>query len=46
VHAEWTYTEPRRQKAMLFLLQRLPMNRLISRMWTSALDRYAQSEAS
>ena len=46
LHAEWTYTEPRRQKAMLFLLQRLPMNRMISRMWASALDRYALSQDS
>ena len=44
VHAEWTYTEPRRQKAMLFLFLRLPMNRVISRMWASALDRYALSQ--
>ena len=44
VHAEWTYTQPRRQKAMLSLFLHLPMNRLIARMWTSALDRYAQSQ--
>jgi hypothetical protein len=37
-------SEPRRQKAMLFLLLRLPMNRVISRMWASALDRYALSQ--
>ena len=41
LHAEWTYTDPRRQKALLSLFQRLPMNRVISRMWASALDRYA-----
>jgi hypothetical protein len=28
---------------MLFLIQRYPMSRMISRMWGSALDRYAQS---
>ena len=44
LHAEWTYAGARRQKAMLFLLQRLPMNRVISRMWASALDRYALSQ--
>jgi hypothetical protein len=43
VHAEWSYTEARRQRLMLFLLQHAPMGRLISRMWTSALDRYAES---
>ena len=44
VHAEWANTEPRRQKAMLSLMLRLPMNRVISRMWASALDRYALSQ--
>ena len=43
VHAEWSYTEARRQRLMLFLLQHAPMRRLISRMWASALDRYAES---
>lgn len=28
---------------MLFLIQRFPMSRMISRMWASAVDRYAQS---
>jgi hypothetical protein len=27
---------------MLFLIQRFPMRRVISRMWVSALDRYAR----
>jgi hypothetical protein len=44
VHAEWTYTEPRRQKGMLFLFRRLPMDRVISRMWAAALDQYAVRE--
>ncbi len=44
LHAEWTYTDPRRQTAMLSLFQRLPMHRMISRMWASALDRYALSQ--
>jgi len=33
-----------RDKVMLSLIQRFPMNRLIARIWTSALDRYAQSD--
>ena len=46
LHAEWTYTDIRRRrdKVVLFLIQRFPMDRLISRMWTSALDRFAQSD--
>src|SRR3954463_6857791 len=44
LQAEWTYTDPCRQKAMLFLFLLLPMNRLISRMWSSALDRVALSQ--
>ena len=44
LHADWTYTGARRQKAMLSLFQRLPMNRVISRMWASALDRYTLSQ--
>jgi hypothetical protein len=45
LHAEWDYTEisRRRDKVMLSLMQRFPMNRLIARMWVGALDRYAQS---
>jgi hypothetical protein len=44
---EWAYTEisRNRDKLMLSLLQRFPMNRLIASMWTSALNRYAQSES-
>jgi hypothetical protein len=43
---EWSYTDisRSRDKLMLFLIQRFPMSRMISRMWTSALDRYAQSD--
>ena len=33
------------QKPLLFLLHHLPMGRVISRMYSTALDRYAQSEA-
>jgi uncharacterized protein YndB with AHSA1/START domain len=32
------------QKPLLFLLHRRPMGRVIARLWSSALDRYAQSE--
>jgi len=46
LHVEWDYTDisRRRDKVMLFLIQRFPMSHLISRMWASALDRYAQSD--
>jgi hypothetical protein len=43
MHVERFFTEPRRQKVMLFLFGCLPMNRVISRMWVSALDRDALS---
>jgi hypothetical protein len=33
-----------RQRPLLFLLHHGPMARLIARMWTSALDRYADAE--
>lgn len=44
--AEWSYTDVRRtrDKIGLFLVQRFPMSRLISRMWVGALDRYAETE--
>ncbi|GIF00541.1 SRPBCC family protein [Paractinoplanes rishiriensis] len=42
VHAEWTSTNARSQKVMLSVLHRGPVGRLISRMWASTLDRYAQ----
>jgi hypothetical protein len=43
LQAEWVNTEPRRQKLILFLLHLVP-NRVISRMWAAALDRYALSQ--
>lgn len=45
LRVEWSYTDisRTRDKVMLFLIQRFPMSRLISRMWTTALDRYALS---
>ncbi|MFI5898064.1 SRPBCC family protein [Actinoplanes sp. NPDC051513] len=46
VHAEWTSTGARRsQKPLLFLLHHGPMHRLIARMWTSTLDRYARESS-
>lgn len=39
----WAYTDPTRQKWLLFLLRRRPVERAIARMWSSALDRYAGS---
>jgi hypothetical protein len=46
LHVDWTYTDisRTRDKLMLSLIQRFPMSRLISRMWVSAFDRYAQSD--
>lgn len=46
LHVEWSNTDPSRtrDKIMLFLLHRGPMNHVISRLWASALDRYAQSD--
>jgi hypothetical protein len=40
----WRYTDALRQKPLLFLLQHLPIDRMISRMWRTALDRYAASD--
>lgn len=45
LHVEWVNTGARiSQRPMLFLLHHGPMSRLISRMWGSALDWYAQDE--
>lgn len=46
LHVDWNYTDVSRSrdKLMLFLIQSFPMSRLISRMWVSALDRYARSD--
>ncbi|CAN7414965.1 hypothetical protein LJR027_002483 [Terrabacter sp. LjRoot27] len=38
LHAEWSAADPTRQKLLLFLIHHGPMNRLIARMWASALD--------
>ncbi|GAB1694281.1 hypothetical protein [Krasilnikovia sp. M28-CT-15] len=47
LHVEWTTTGARiLQRPMLFLLHRGPVGRMISRMWASALDRYAQDDLS
>lgn len=44
----WEYTDVHRtrDKLMLSLIQRFPMSRMISRMWVSALDRYAEEAPS
>ena len=46
LHVEWDYTDIRRtrDKLILFLIQRFPMSRVIARLWTSALNNYAQSD--
>jgi hypothetical protein len=46
LHVDWDYTDigRTRDKVLLFLIQRFPMSRMISRMWGSALDRYAQMD--
>jgi hypothetical protein len=46
LHVVWDYTgvSRTRDKLMLALIQRFPMRTMISRMWTSALNRYAQSD--
>ena len=44
LHVEWDNTGARSwQKLLLLLMHRGPMGRIVSKMWTSALDRYAQS---
>ncbi len=45
LHAQWTSGEAVKAKDrfLLNLLHRGPMNRMIARMWASALDRYAES---
>jgi hypothetical protein len=44
LHVEWVNTGARiAQRPMLFLLHHSPMGRLISRMWASTLDRYAET---
>ncbi|WP_157441865.1 SRPBCC family protein [Actinoplanes awajinensis] len=45
VHAEWSNTEPRRQKLLLILLHLVP-GRMIAQMWAAALDRYAIAQDS
>ncbi len=47
LQAEWTTTDARiSQRPLLFLLHHGPADRLISRMWASALDRYARDDRS
>ncbi|MGK5679981.1 SRPBCC family protein [Actinoplanes sp. URMC 104] len=43
LHVEWTNTGARlSQRPMLFLLHQAPTARLISRLWSATLDRYAR----
>ncbi|WP_107774546.1 SRPBCC family protein [Nocardioides sediminis] len=44
LYVEYDNTDPRpAQKPLMFLLHRGPMGRMIARMWTSTLHRYAGS---
>ena len=46
LYVEWDNTDVRPlQKPLLFLLHHSPMGRLVSRMWRSALDRYAEPDS-
>jgi hypothetical protein len=42
LNVHWSNHGPR-QRALLWLLQHLPMDRLVARMWRQALDRYAEN---
>lgn len=46
LHVEWDNTDAARswQKLLLWLIHRGPLGRIVSRMWTTSLDRYAQSD--
>jgi hypothetical protein len=45
VRVEWDNTGARSwQKLLLLLIHRGPTGRIVSRLWSSALDRYAQSD--
>ena len=45
VHAEWTYTDARPlQRPLLLLIAHGPMRRIISKMWTRALDAFADAD--
>lgn len=46
LQVEWDNTDAARswQKLLLVLMHRGPMGRVVSRMWASALDRYAQAD--
>lgn len=41
LHAEWRYADARRQTVLLSLIQHGRTSMLLSRMWASALNRYA-----
>ena len=44
VHAGWSATGARRQRVLLFVIHHGPANRLIARMWRSALEDFAAAE--
>jgi hypothetical protein len=44
VHATWTSTAATRQRLLLLLVHRGPVDRLIVRQWTSVLDDYARAD--
>ena len=41
VHAEWTSTDIRRQRAFLFVVHHTALHRMIQRQWTPTLDEFA-----
>ena len=41
VHTEWTSTDIRRQRALIFVVHHTPLHRMIQRQWTSTLDDFA-----
>lgn len=41
VHAEWTSTDVRRQRAVIFVVHHTPLHRMIRREWTTTLDEFA-----
>ena len=46
VHAQWTSTGIRRQRALLLVVHGLPLHRMISRQWAWTLDRFADDDPS
>lgn len=46
VHAEWTLTDPTRQKAMLWIYRHLPMAPVIRRLWVRAFEAFGNADNS